>query len=89
MLDIKFIRENPDKVKQGAKNKGVDIDIAKVLKLDKQKRELMVRAEQIKSEQNKLSKGEITDDIKIKAKDLKDQFQKSEAELKEIEENLN
>jgi len=34
-LDIKFIRENPEKVKQGAKNKGVDIDMEKLLGLDK------------------------------------------------------
>ncbi|PIX03048.1 hypothetical protein COZ78_02375, partial [bacterium (Candidatus Gribaldobacteria) CG_4_8_14_3_um_filter_42_11] len=35
MLDIKFIRENPEKVKQGAKNKGVEIDIDRLLGLDK------------------------------------------------------
>ncbi|MDD4990423.1 MAG: hypothetical protein PHW31_03905, partial [Candidatus Pacebacteria bacterium] len=35
MLDIKFIRENPEKVKQGARNKGAEVDIDKLLELDK------------------------------------------------------
>jgi len=35
MLDIKFIRENPEKVKIGAKNKGVEVDVDKLLELDK------------------------------------------------------
>ena len=30
MLDIKFIRENSDKVKKGAKAKGIDVDIEKL-----------------------------------------------------------
>jgi len=35
MLDIKFIRENPDKVKQGCQKKQADVDIDKLLEIDK------------------------------------------------------
>jgi len=39
MLDIKFIRKNPKKVKEGAKNKGVKVNVDQLLEVDKQRRE--------------------------------------------------
>jgi len=88
MLDIKFIRENPEKVKQGAKNKGVDIDIDKLLELDAKRREAIAKSEQIKAEQNKLSasgEGAPSPEIIEKAKALKEEFHTQEAALKEVE----
>ncbi len=40
MLDIKFIRENPDIVKQAAKHKNSNVDIDLVLELDEERRKL-------------------------------------------------
>ena len=57
MLDINFIRENPEKVKTACKNKNVDVDVDSVLDLDKKKRELMTQMETLKAEQNKISRG--------------------------------
>ena len=86
MLDIKFIRENPEKVKQGAKNKGVDVDINKLLELDKKRREAIAQSEQLKAEQNKLSgKGAPTQETIEMAKALKEKFQAQEIILKETE----
>jgi len=87
MLDIKFIRENPEKVKQGAKNKGVEVDISKLLELDKKRREIIAESEQIKAEHNKLSvgKGAPSPEIIAKAKELKEKFQTQEIILKEVE----
>ena len=34
MLDINFIRENPDKIKEVCQAKGIDLDIDKLLSLD-------------------------------------------------------
>ncbi len=56
MLDIKFIRENPDAVKTGAKNKGVDIDTAKILELDKKKQVLQQQVQTTQEERNALTK---------------------------------
>ena len=89
MLDIKFIRENPQKVKDGAKNKGIEVDIDKLLELDKKRRELLAQTEQLKAEQNKLSKGQITEEIKNQARELKEKIQKGEEELKTVEKELN
>jgi seryl-tRNA synthetase len=56
MLDLKFIRENPEIVKEGCKKKGFDIDIDKVLELDKENRLLIKEIERIRFEKNRISK---------------------------------
>jgi len=56
MLDIKFIRENPEKVKEGAKNKSVDIDVERLLKVDEQRRKNLQKVEEIRAEKNKANK---------------------------------
>ncbi|MBP6913699.1 MAG: serine--tRNA ligase [Candidatus Levybacteria bacterium] len=52
MLDIKFIRENPDIVVQGAKKKGVTIDIDTILSLDTRYREASTLEQQLNAERN-------------------------------------
>ncbi|OGZ63086.1 MAG: hypothetical protein A3H51_00400 [Candidatus Spechtbacteria bacterium RIFCSPLOWO2_02_FULL_38_8] len=59
MLDINFIKENAKKVQTGAHNKGFDIDINKVLTLDKQYRELLGEVENLRAKKNEIS-GEIS-----------------------------
>ena len=93
MLDIKFIRENPEKVKQGAKNKGVEIDIDKLLGLDKKRREMIAETEALKAEQNRVSKkvgssvyaGEEKQNAIIRAGELKDKIKQREEEFQKIE----
>lgn len=52
MLDIKFIRENPDRVKEAIKNRNMQIDIDGLLKLDKERRDLLVEVESLKNLRN-------------------------------------
>lgn len=58
MLDIKVIRENPERVKQAMKNRNGDYDeiIDRVLACDEKRRELNSKADALKAEQNKASK---------------------------------
>lgn len=56
MLDIKFIRENPDKVKESCKKRGVKVDIDKLLKIDEERRKLQQELEQISAKKNKANK---------------------------------
>jgi seryl-tRNA synthetase len=65
MLDIKFIRENRDLVKEGVKNKRVNIDIDELLKLDEERRKLLVESEELKAQRNKAN-DEITAFMKEK-----------------------
>ncbi|KPJ56923.1 hypothetical protein AMJ49_03325 [Parcubacteria bacterium DG_74_2] len=56
MLDIKFIRENPEKVKEGAQKKGINVNIDLLLKLDEKRRNLLKELESIRAQKNKASK---------------------------------
>ena len=55
MLDIKFIRENPDVVKTAAKNKLINVDIDRLLQVDEDLRKVSQEADTLKEERNKLS----------------------------------
>ncbi len=58
MLDINYIKENPDEVVKRLAIKGKDVadEIAKILELDAKRRALITETEGFKAEQNKLTK---------------------------------
>ena len=59
MLDIKFLRENPDVVRQNIKNKFQDSKLPlvdEVIQLDKRNREIKQEVEALRAERNKISK---------------------------------
>jgi len=56
MIDLKALRENPDRYKLGAARKGVDVDIDRLLELDEQRRALLLRQETLRAEQKRLAK---------------------------------
>ena len=86
MLDIKFVRNNPDVVKQNIKNKFQDEKLPlvdEVIELDKRNREIKQEVEALRAEKNKASKeiGAMMAQKKIEeAEALK---AKAEKELKE------
>lgn len=87
MLDIKFIRENADIVKEAAKNKYIKVDIDKLLELDKNIRKLNQDLDKMKEEKNTLSSSipTLKDDEKIKTieyvKTLKERISSVESQL--------
>ena len=59
MLDLKFVRENPEIVKQNIKNKFQDQKLPlvdEVIQLDAERRASQQEADQLRAERNKLSK---------------------------------
>src|SRR5262245_14048024 len=56
MIDLKQLRANPDRFKQGARDKGVDVDIERLVKLDEELRAIKTDMETRRAEQNRLSK---------------------------------
>ena len=52
MLDIRFIRENADAVQQNARHKNYSVDIAQLLKLDDERRELSQNADELRERRN-------------------------------------
>lgn len=60
MLDIKFLRQNPDIVKENIKKKFQDKKLPmvdEVIELDKQQRECQQRSDYLRSQRNSISKG--------------------------------
>lgn len=55
MLDIKFIRKNPEIVKDACRKKQVKIDIDDFLSIDKKRRELLVSLEEMRAKKNRAS----------------------------------
>lgn len=56
MIDLKQLRADPDRFKQGARNKGIDVDIERLIKLDEEIRVLRKEMEDRRAEQNRISK---------------------------------
>ena len=83
MLDINFVRENPDVVKENIRKKFQDEKIElvdQILELDKQFRAAKVQADDLRSSQNKLSK-QIG---MLKAQGKEDEIEKVKAEIASI-----
>lgn len=91
MLDIKFIRENKDIIKAGAKKKHSNVDIDALLKVDDERRELLQEVEKMKALQNetsdKISKG-VTDKERnkliVEMKETKERLQHEEEKLRTV-----
>ncbi|RMF83771.1 MAG: serine--tRNA ligase [Nitrospinota bacterium] len=56
MLDIKFIREHADLIKEGARKKRISIDLDRLLALDEKRRKLLAEVESLRAEKNRRSK---------------------------------
>ena len=65
MLDIKFIRDNPEVVKQALRSRNSKIDIDELLSIDEERRKLLIETEALKAERNKAN-DEISAAIKAK-----------------------
>ncbi len=91
MLDIRFVRENPDKVKENIKNKFQDEKLSlvdEVIALDEKKRKTQVEADGIRASRNKLSKeiGKLMGQgKKEEAEAVKAQVSANAARLAELE----
>ena len=97
MLDIKYIRENPDKVRQGIKNKNEKDRLDEVLELDQKRRDLLTGTEELKAKRNQGSaqvaqlkkSGGDASALLAEMKRLSDQVTLNDSILSEIEEKLN
>ena len=90
MLDIKFVRENPEIVKQNIRNKFQDSKLElvdKVLELDKENREIKQEVEALRAERNKISKqigALMGQGKKEEAEEVKKQVAASGARIEEL-----
>lgn len=101
MLDMKFVRENPDIVKQNIKNKFQDDKLPlvdEVIELDKRSRAAKQEADSLRAERNTLSKQigalmgqgkkEEAEEVKKKVNEKSDYLAKLEEDEKELQEKV-
>ncbi len=97
MIDIKILRNEPEKLIEALKRRKEDrIDVDGLLALDKTRREKLFEVEQMKSRQNEVSKqipmlkkeGKDTTEIFAEMKVLSDQIKKLDEEVKAIDEQI-
>jgi seryl-tRNA synthetase len=90
MLDIQFVRDNPELVQKKSKEKGYDVNVDELLKLDADRRGKLTQLEELRAKRNVLTadmKGQKpTDEQLATGKQLKEDIAGHEAELKTIEE---
>ena len=91
MLDIKFIRENTDLIKEATRKKRIDFDVDNFIKIDDKRRELIAVVEDARAKQNESSdkiaglSGDERENAISEMKNFKESLQKNEEELKKIE----
>ncbi len=85
MLDIKFIRENIELVKQNCANRRVKIDINKLLETDDERRTLMKKVEILRASRNQGSKGKPTEEEILTMREVGEQIKQIESQLEAVE----
>ena len=93
MIDIKFLRENPDVVRASQKGRGESVELVdQIIAIDEIKRKALTEFETLRQEQNVLSKsvgaakGEEKSALLSNAKELADKVKAADAKRSEIEE---
>lgn len=89
MLDIKFIKENKDLVQENNKTRGIKVDVDHLLAVYEQKNDLLKQAEEKRGLRNQSSKTKPSAEVIEKMKALGEELKKTEAELKDKEQELN
>jgi seryl-tRNA synthetase len=95
MLDIKYIRENKDQIVKAVENKGIDLNLEKLIELDKERVRLIQDIEELKSLKNDLNyliQNAKTDEEKAeeieKGKEIKLKLESKEPEYQKIKEEF-
>ncbi|MFR9142690.1 MAG: serine--tRNA ligase [Phascolarctobacterium faecium] len=96
MLDMKFVRENPELVMDAMRKRNANVNLDEFLELEKKRRELTLQVEALKSQRNAASQeigkikkaGENADAQMAEVRALGDKIAEDDKELKDIEARL-
>ena len=103
MLDIKYIRENKERVQEACRAKQVACDVERIVALDEEKREIQQKVESLRAKQNVISSPKLAAKVHkldvagagsgskpriIEAKEAKEEIKKMEPELEKLEAEL-
>jgi len=96
MLDLRFVRENIDLLKAKLALRGDDLDLNPFIKVEQERRELIQKAEVLRSERNQVSDeisrikqaGGAAEDLVTQMRQVSQEIKELETDLKEREEKL-
>ncbi len=97
MLDLKYVRANPDIVRNSLRNRNMDDSILDpFLSLDKQRREQLTQVEQMKNRRNTVSEeigrlkksGEAAEDLVLEMRQLSNEIKTIDDKLRQMEEKM-
>ncbi len=96
MLDLKFIRENPDAVRKALADRNMDFELDRLLSLDESRRALLLETDELRSTRNRVSKeigeavrrGEDAAERREEMREVSERISELEGELKKAEEEL-
>ena len=96
MLDIKVLRQEPERIKEALKKRFNPLDIEPAIELDKQRRAILAEVEHKKAKQNEITKqipqmkknGENTDQIFAEMKELSNDIKADDEKVRDIDEQL-
>ena len=97
MLDIKFIRENLELVRQGIDAKGLTVNLGNIISLDEHRRKLIQEGEALKARRNEVSgnigklkkEGKDTSSAIAEMETVKNRIHTIDTELRDVESRLN
>ena len=96
MLDLKFVRSNPDKVQDALRKRGAAVGLDNFLELEEQRRQKLVLVEQQKNKRNIVSEeignlkkqGQDAETLVLQMRQVSQQIKEMDDEIRRIEENL-
>jgi seryl-tRNA synthetase len=94
MLDIAFIRNNPEVVKEGVRKKRMKVDIDEILSVDNDTRLLKTEVETLRADRNRISKdvskavGPQREELIFQIRFIKESLLEKEPKLKDLEERF-
>lgn len=92
MLDIQFIRDNPELVQEKSEQKGYKVDIQQLLGFDGKRRELQTQVEDLRRQRNEIADsikgGRPSDEQITKGREVKEQLAALEHQLDAIEQEF-
>ena len=96
MLDMKFVRDNPEKVMEAVRKRNGELNLDEFLALDKERREITQQVEALKNERNTASKeigklkkaGENAEEKMAEVRAIGDKIASDDVRLRDIEARL-
>lgn len=84
MIDLKLLQKDPQKIEKSAKDKGVNIDVQRIISLEKEKSTLNTEVQKLREERNVAAKEKNIE----RGKKIKEKLETKESKLKELDEKL-